>query len=51
MHTPDSTEQSSIALLLQSIHRLVGQRRSGGLEGVITRLEINEAELQIKRRR
>jgi hypothetical protein len=48
---PDSTEKSTITLLLQGVDGLVGQSGTGALEGVIAGLEVDEAELEVQGRR
>lgn len=47
---PDSTEESTITLLLEGVDSLVGQSRAGTLEGLVTSIQVNEAELQVQRR-
>ena len=47
---PDSTEKSTITLLLEGVDGLVGQSRAGTLEGLVTSIQVNKAELQVQRR-
>jgi len=51
MHSPDGTEQSTITLLLQGLDGLVRQGGTGALEGVVTGVEVDEAELEVQGRR
>lgn len=45
---PDSTEESTVTLLLQGIHSLVGQSGSGLLEGLVASIEVDEVELEVQ---
>lgn len=47
---PDSTEQSTIALLLQGLDGLVGQGSASLLEGLKASIEVDEAEVEVQRR-
>jgi hypothetical protein len=44
--SPDSTEQSTIALLLQSLHSLLRQRDAILLELIESSIEVHEREVQ-----
>jgi predicted transcriptional regulator of viral defense system len=46
MFSPDSTEQSTIALLLQRLDSLLGQRDAILLELVKTSIEVHERKVQ-----
>jgi hypothetical protein len=48
---PDSSEESTVTFLLQDLNGLVGQSSTVLLEAVVTRLEVDEVELQVQRRR
>lgn len=48
--SPDSTEQSTIALLLQGLDGLVGQGSASLLEGLKASIEVDEAEVEVQRR-
>ena len=45
---PDSAKESTVTLLLQGIHGLVGQSGSGLLEGLVASIEVDEAELEVQ---
>jgi hypothetical protein len=49
--SPDSTEEGTIALLLQGLDSLVGQGGASLLEGLKTSIEVDEAEVEVQRRR
>jgi hypothetical protein len=49
--SPDSSEESTITLLLEHIDGLVRQSAATALEAVVPRIEVDEAELQVQRRR
>lgn len=51
VHVPDSSEQSTVTFLLQDIHGLVGESGTGALEVVVTGVQLDEAELEVQRRR
>lgn len=46
---PDSTEQSTVTLLLQRLDSLLGQGGARPLEGVPTGIEVDEGELEVQR--
>ena len=48
---PDSSEEGTVTFLLQDFNGLVGQSSTVLLEAVETRLEVDEVELQVQRRR
>jgi hypothetical protein len=46
--SPDSTEESTIALLLESLDSLVGKGGASLLEGLKASIEVDEAEIEVQ---
>ena len=49
-NSPDSSEQSSIAFLLQSLQGLVGQGRTRPVESIKPSIQVDKAEVEVQRR-